>query len=319
MVSKKIRRLVYELSQNSRIKTKDLGKKIKTSQQSASYLISSLKSRKVILGYNTIIDPAKFGFISILVYYNFEDFSARNINEIISFLKNNDSVVNIKQLSQGYDLACVFCVPNLSNFNKINRDFLQNFKKKVFVAEIFPIMVKHMYPKSYLVLRRCSDEMIICGDRDVAEMSEREKRIAGLLHKNASLKILDIAKKLKLNPKTITKLKKRLEDKRIIRGYSIIWNYKSLGINRKQILIDSKDLSLKDDRKLLDFAKAHPNITSFTRLIGGHDLLIEAEGENLTQRDVLKELRSEFEIKRFRVLEEDVILKDKFIPSMVFN
>ena len=92
-----------------------------------------------------------------------------------------------------------------------------------------------------------------------------------------------------------------------------------MGINRKQILIDSKDLSLKDDRKLLDFAKAHPNITSFTRLIGKYDLLIEAEGENLTQRDVLKELRSEFEIKRFRVLEEDVILKDKFIPSMVFN
>ncbi|MBU2497160.1 MAG: Lrp/AsnC family transcriptional regulator [Nanoarchaeota archaeon] len=314
MPSKKTRKLIYELSQNSRIRTKDLGKKIGASQQSASYLIASLKQKKIILEHNVRIDPSKLGLINILIYYNFTDFSAKNIHEIISFLKNEDSVVNIEQLSQGYDLSCVFCVPNLSNFNKMNKDFLHKFKNKIYAAEIFPIIVKHLYSKNYLWPHRQAEELIVGGDRDIINMSENEKKIIRMLQENPTIKILDMAKKLKLNPKTITKLKANLEKNKIIRGYSTLWDYKLLKIIRKQILVNSEELDLNEDKKLLEFAKNHPNVTALSRLIGKYDLLFEVEGESISNRDVLKELRSEFGIKDFEVVGGGTILKAKYVP-----
>lgn len=318
-MNKKLRKLVFELTQNSRIRTKDLGKKINTSQQSASYLIASMKDRGTILNYSTIIDPAKLGFISILIYYNFTEFSVRNIHEIIAFLKKNDAVTNIEQLGQGYDLACTFCVPNLSSFNKSNREFLQRFRNRIFVAEMFPTVVKHFYPKNYLQMQKYPHEIIICGDRDVVQMTENEKKVVNLLRNTATLTILEMSRKLKLNPKTIAKIKKKLEKRKIIRGYSTLWDYKALDIDREHILIDARELSLKDDKRLLDFTKTHPNIVALTRLIGRYDLLIEVEGENITKKDVLRELRSEFEIKKSRVLQEGIIIKEKHVPSIALE
>ena len=51
----KIKKFLYELSQNSRVKTKELGKKLKISQQSASYLIQSWQKKKTIINYTTIV------------------------------------------------------------------------------------------------------------------------------------------------------------------------------------------------------------------------------------------------------------------------
>ena len=146
----KLKRFVYELSQNCRTKTKELGKKLKISQQSASYLIQSWRQKKKILGHTTIIDPAKFGLLQVLVYLNYSDFDNKKIKEVISYLKENDYVVRIENLKQGYDLAVVFCVHNLSLYNKLVWVFLQRFKKMVLLAETYPIVVEHIYPKKYL-------------------------------------------------------------------------------------------------------------------------------------------------------------------------
>jgi DNA-binding Lrp family transcriptional regulator len=319
MISKKNGNFVYELSSNSRIKTKELGQKLKISQQSASYLVSSLKQKKTIIDNTLILDPAKFGFITILVYYNFADFSSKSINEIISYLKQNDDIVNVEMLNQGYDLACTFCVPNLSHFNKTNRDFLQSFRRRIFALDIFPIVVKHIYPKNYLTSRKNISEKIICGDRDVISITENEKKVLEILYDDPTSKIIKIIGKTKMNPKTVIKIKSKLEKGKIIRGYSTNWDYEKLKIHRRQILFSSEDLSLKDDLKLLEFAKVHPFVVGLTKLIGRYDILVEVEGENLSNKDVLKELRSEFDIKRYKVIPSSVIVKDKYIPKSSFE
>jgi DNA-binding Lrp family transcriptional regulator len=309
---------MYEYSQNSRIKTKELGKRLKISQQSASYLIHSLKKKKkIIVDHTTIIDPSKLGFISILVYYNFADFTATP--EIISFLRQSDDVVSLEHLEQGYDLAAIFCVPNLSYFNKAHRDILQTFRGRVVVADIFPLVVKHLYPKNYLVPRKPPSEFVICGDRDVMQFSENERKVLGFLYAHPTGKIVEMAKKLNLNPKTIINVKNKLEKNEVIRGYSAVWNYQKLGISRRFILFNSEILTLKDDRRLLEFCYVHPYITSMTRLIGRYDIIVKVEGENLSGKDILRELRLEFGIKDYQVIPGGTILKERYVPGTAIS
>ena len=67
----KIKKLLFECTKNSRITTKELGKRIEASQQSASYLLNTLKRKKIIESPSTIVDAVKFGFINVIVGINF--------------------------------------------------------------------------------------------------------------------------------------------------------------------------------------------------------------------------------------------------------
>ena len=314
----KIRKFVYELSQNSRLKTKDLGKKLKISQQSASYLIQSWLKKRTILNYGTIIDPAKFGLLQVLVYLNYTDFNHKKIKEVINYLKENDYVVQIEDLKQGYDLAVVFCVPNLSLYNKLVWVFLQKFKKTVLLAETYPIVVKHIYTRKYLSNYRKYSEVIISGDRDVYNINGNEKNILRLLADDPAISIVQLHKKTGLNPKTIIRLKKKLESNKVIRNYSTNFNLDRFGIEKKHLLISSASMKLIDDKRILQFALTHPNIVSLTRIIGNYDILIEFEDDTM-KNNVLKDLRTNFSISKYRIIEGGNLIKDKYIPPQVLE
>lgn len=315
----KLKKLVYELSEDARVKTKLLGKKLKISQQAASYWLQSLQKKKVILSYNPVIDPAKFGLVQVHVYFNYTSFDSKKIKEIIAFLKAEDNVTLLEELEHGFDLAAVYCVTNLSLYNKLVRAFLQQFRGAVFLAKAYPVIVRHIYTRKYLAPRKLASEIIVSGDRDVADITENEKKVLALLWENAGMSVIDIHKKSKLNPKTIANLKKRLEESRVIRGYSTNFNLDSIGIQKKHLLLSSKSLSLADDKRLLDFAMAHPNIVEVTRFIGDYDLLIEFEEESNKRRDVLQDLRTEFPFQNFKIVSSKGILKQKYVPHYVLD
>jgi Lrp/AsnC family transcriptional regulator, leucine-responsive regulatory protein len=310
---------MYEYSKNSHVGTSMLGTKLKISQQSASYLIGSYKRKRIIQQHTIIIDPARLGYMSLIVYYNFTDFNTSVIQEVISSLQTKDDVIGIQRLEQGYDLACIYCVPNLSHFNKSNRDFLQKFQKTIFTAGILPIVVSHLYPKNYLVAQKQPTEIIIRGDRDVIDMSVRKKKLLNHLYDNPLSTVLDASRKLNLDPKTIVKLKFLLEKTKVIRGFSAILDYSKLGISRRYILLRSNDFTFQKDKQFVEFCKVHPHIVGLTRLIGHYDLLADVEGENLSRKDVLKEIRVEFGVKEYQVLPVSNILKQKYVPRAALD
>lgn len=314
----KIKKFIYELSQNARIRTKELGKKLKISQQSASYLWQSFQEKKKIRGYSAVIDPAKFGLLQVLVYLNYSDFDNKKIKEVVNFLKEDDNVVLIEDLKQGYDLAVVFCVPNLSLYNKKLRDFLQKFRNVVSLAETYPIIVKHMHLRKYLSLSKEDFEIIISGDRDIIEINDNEKKVLSCLYEKPTESVIEIHKKSKLNPKTITRVKKVLEENKIIRGYTTNFNLSLIGIRRKHLLISSRDLSLADDTRILRFCLTHSNVVSLIRLIGSYDILIEIE-EETAKKDFLKDIRVNFPIHDYKMIECGEIIKNTYIPRSSFD
>ncbi len=310
----KLKGVLYELSSHARIPTKELGKRLKISQQSASYLMRNLQQKGIIQDHSTIIDPAKLGYITVLVYFNYIDLTPKTIEDTITSLKQTDAVVSLAELAQGYDLMALFCVPNLSSFNKIKRDFLQNYHGKISVAETHPVIVRHLYPRKYLATKKPSQEYVISGDREVVAISAMEKQVLFSLWEHPVHSIIDIHLQTKLNPKTIVKIKKRLEEQKVIRGYTTLFDFPQVGIGRQLIQLNSEHLSVEEDRKLLHVAFTHPQIISMTRVIGNFDLLVETEGSEQERSAVLKGLRREFSFHKYKVIDVGRMVKDKFVP-----
>jgi len=168
-MKEKIKKLLFEYSRNSRITTKELGRLIRTSQQSASYLKKQLFSKKTIQP-TTVVDAVKLSLINVLVGFNFLKPDYETKRELISELKETDSIIQIEEGREGIDLLVEYCVPNLSAFNKINIEIITKFEKRLRSVFVLPIIVNHEYPRNYLVRKFDSTDLVLSGDRTLRKL-----------------------------------------------------------------------------------------------------------------------------------------------------
>ena len=272
-MNKKSRKLIAELVVNSRATSKELGKKLRTSQQSVNYLIHSLEKNKIIKRYITVFDNSKFGLINFIVLVRFK--SLEKENEILKYLKENENVIKIEKLSIGWDFLVIFSTSNISHFNKSLREFLIEFKVDRFV--VLPIIVKYDFRKTSSGIPN-----ILFGDREKIDLNKKEIEICKMLRDNGRSSYLKISKKTGLDPKTVVEIKKRLEKKGVIKGYSIIFNHSKLNIRRFILLIKLRDYSLEADKEFIEYCKMNKNVVSLFKCLGEWDVVLEIELENKT-------------------------------------
>lgn len=308
----KIKKLLFEYSKNSRITTRELGKLINTSQQSASYLLNSLKKRKLIEGSVTIIDPVKLGFVNVIVGFNFLDYHL--IKEIIDELKQIPEITSVEEGNEGLDLLVEYTTSNLSAFNKIHSELIYKFYKKLRTAFVFPIIVSHGYNKNYLSNKFDNSDIILYGDRSLRELSKNEQKILDELVKYPDIKIVDISENLKIPVKSVVKLKKSLERKYIIKGYSSILNHKKLGIDRQIIFLRFSSEDIRDIDKFYDFTRNNRNIIRFIKIIGEYQLAIFVE--SLKDIEIIKDIRANFPIENYLIIKSERIHKRTYLPLL---
>lgn len=318
MLNYKTSKLLYLLSENCRITSKELSKTLKISQQSASYTVLNLLKKRKILKYQTLIDPAKFGLINTIVFFRYTNFDNTTIQQIKKYLKENQYITRIENVTQGADLMVEYCVPNLSLFNKQNREFLHEFTKSIRMSDIYVVIVKHIYNRKFLMRNPTPTEAILSGDRDLVNLSNHQIKVLEGLRNNPKESILQISKKVKLDPKTVIKIKKYLEKQRIIRKYSSVFNYNSLDINRKHVLIQLDYEKPNDIKKFIEYAKNHKNIISVIKTLGDYEMFITIERTD-PERSVMNDLRKEFKISDYKIIPSEGIIKKDYIPDIIFK
>ncbi len=308
----KIKKLLFEYTRNSRITTKELGKKIGTSQQSASYLLNILKKRKMIEDTSTIIDSIKFGFINVLVGVNLIKTDSETKKEILDELKEINSVTGIEECKEGVDFLIEYVSPNLSAFNKIHLGLIDKFSNKMKSVFVYPVIVVHEYYKNYLIRKFDSTDKILFGDRSFVEISNDESSILKELVKDPDMKLIDIAESTKVPIKSVINFKRELEKKNIIKGYTAILNNTKLGINREVILLKFLGEGIKEIDKFSDYTKNNKNIVKFLKLIGEYQIAIIVE--SLDEINVIREIRENFPIENYRIMKSERIHKKIYLP-----
>lgn len=209
-MKEKIKKLLYEYSRNSRITTKELGRKIRSSQQSASYLLNTLKKKKLVEPV-LIIDAIKLGYTNVIVGFNFLKSDFKTKKEIIDELKETSEIINIEEGKEGIDLLVEYCTPNLSAFNKIHTELIYKSFKTLRSTFVFPIIVTHKYERNYLSKKFGDRDLILLGDRIQKELPKKEEKVLNELLTKPNKKLVDIAESLRMPVKTVIKLKNYLK------------------------------------------------------------------------------------------------------------
>ncbi len=312
-MKEKIKKLLFESSRNSRITTKELGKKTRVSQQSASYLKNQLKKKKLIHS-STIVDGVKLGFINILVGFNFIQTDSITKKEIIEEFKKTDEIIGIEEGKEGVDLLIEYSTLNLSAFNKIHSEIISKFNKKLKTTFVLPVIVNHEYQKNYLSRKFDNTDLILSGDRILRELTKKELKILNELVKFPDKKLIEISDSLNIQIKSVMRIKRLLEKKFVIKGYSLFFDNLKLGIKRQAILLRFTSQEMKQIDKFYLFTKNNKNIIQFTKIIGEFQVLIIAE--SLKDLGIIKDIRANFPIEKYLIIKSEKIHKKQYLPNL---
>jgi DNA-binding Lrp family transcriptional regulator len=312
-MKEKIKKLLFEYSRNSRITTKELGKKIRTSQQSASYLKNQLISKKIIQP-TVIIDAVKLGLVNVLVGFNFLKPDYETKRELINELKQTGSIILIEEGKEGVDLLVEYSTPNLSAFNKINIEIVTKYEKKLRSVFVLPIIVSHEYPKNYLTRKLDHTDLVLSGDRVLRKLSKNESKVLMELTNDPRKSLIDLSESLKIHVKSVISLKRSLEKRFIIKGYGAILDNNKLNLNRQLIFLRFTPEAMKEIDKFHKFTQTNKNIIRFTKTIGEYQIMIIAE--SLKELDVIKDIRANFPIEKYFIVKSDKIHRKRYLPEV---
>ena len=119
-------------------------------------------------------------------------------------------------------------------------------------------------------------------------IDEIDKKIIEILEKNARTPFTKIAKLLNISESAVRKRVKKLEDRKIIKGYKAEINYKNIGYKIVWVGLDVKAENIVN---IIESLKNFDEIKNFYLSSGDHDIMIEfiyKEQEELN--DLIKKL-----------------------------
>lgn len=311
MMKKKLRNAIFEYTNNSRITTKELGKKINSSQQSASYLLKSLRDKGVIKGETTVVDTVKLGYTNTFIGFNYAKLDSQSQRDVLSELKDVRDVVGIEESTEGFDLLVEFSTRNLAALNKAYTDLMSKLDGKLNTFFIFPVITRCKYPRKYLKSVRNFDSRVLFDDEKPLKISDNDLMILKMLVKEPTKKLVTISEESGMNVKTVVKIKKYLEKKLVIHGYEAILDNRKLGISREILFLRFFGGGLDKIDKFIEFSRAHKNIIQVDRVIGSSHAIVVVEG--LEDFEIIKEIRSLFPIENYMIFKSSQIHRKSYL------
>ncbi len=312
-------RILQELSIQSRVKRKDIAKRLHISPQLVSYTISRLEERGLVKGYTANMDPARFDLITVFVILSYTNLAKEMTASVRAYLQDDDSVTYLESLSYGADLFVEYCVPNLSFFNKRLIKLKERFRDGVDILSVLPVIVKHQFSRDYLFPAQSRKvEHIYSGDREPVALSSPAQTVLSELWNNPKMSARDLATNAELNVRTVLRVLRKLLDEQIVRTYSVVPDYQKIGIYAALVFIHTKAMTPVQIQQLVTYASMTPEIVSATKVIGHYGLLIKIESLR-GYRNVLDSLREVVHFSNYYLYDIRDIIKCTYVPYSVLS
>lgn len=290
----KDKKLLEQKDLDSRQSNSQIAKKIHLSKDAVAYRIRNLEKKQIILGYYTLLNISKLGFITYKFMLTFQNTSAEIEKEIVDYLKKSQHVGWLVSCDSNYNLMAVTWVKNAIVFDKFFTDFLKRYSQYLKERDVIVISENHACRKSYLYDKK-SDETpdTYYGGEPEFGIRNKDLDLVKYLANNAKMPLYKIAEKFNLTAEAIAHKLKQLQKKNIIQAFRPIINTPLLGYQYYNVFFRLKNFD--NIKQIFRFFKSQPNIIYFVKYLGSYDIGIDLEVKDAEElRNVLKQIKERF-------------------------
>jgi len=290
-IDEKDRKILYELSRNSRQPIQVIARHVHLSRDGTAYRIQRLEQSGVLQGYKTLVDVAKFGYNS---YHLFMRLHEPLRQEVIQKLIAHHHIRAILKFSGVYDWELAVIAKSFDEFMKVRREILTFLNGKVQDMSAIMItapIVARTFPLRFFPHQK--DERVR-SDTEYS-LDRKDTKILEIIANKANSSLLEIAAKTGGSADTVAYRLKRLRASGIIQKHMIGVNYDLLNQSMYAVLFSTKEQSAKDAAYIREVLSIDPDVLWAVQVFGSWNYLVYLCVQNTHQyQEALDRLRDQF-------------------------
>lgn len=307
------KKLLFLLDQDARARLTELAGKLRLSREAVNYRIRKMEKNGTLRGFVTKLNPRKLGLINFEVFLKLNNLNATSHSKLIEELRKYGFITWMASLGGGFDLMIEITAPSPAEFDVAFSTLLDKYSKNISNYHISTRVFQYTYEKKYLWSEKITHNAghpARYSQETSIRLDALDKKILSAIATDARLPIIDLSRKIKEAPSTVSFRLRQLEQKGIIEGYMTFSRARDFGYNSFKALITVRNFSKDEERKLLLFSQAHPNIYYFTKTLGNWNFEMDVEvGSPQEYQQFLMDFRSKFgdlvqDIESFSIFEE---------------
>lgn len=285
-------RILAELDMDSRSSASSLSKRIKLPKETVAYRIRSLRSKGYIRSFLTNINGNALGYQYYLINMVFSRLDSNTERQMLEFLKKRKDCSNIRSTEGAYDLSFLSAHKNPVSMKRFLREFGDLFGDKLAEKKIHTIIRSHRLSQGFKKDKRAK-RISTSTDTEILDVDELDLSILKHMASDSRIKTMELAERLKKNPRTLAYRIKRMEKRGIILGYTLAIDMARHGYKTYQL-----DFVLKNHKKIasiIDYFDMNSNTVFVHELLGPYDLSVELYiKDNDDLRNLMKDFRDRF-------------------------
>ena len=313
------KRILFELDKNARIPDTKLAKLVRKSKESVRYRIKKLIDDEVILGFTTWIDPTKLGYRSAKIYLKLTNIPEKK-KEFIEFIKKDKRLFWLGIAEGAWNAGITFFVKTNQEFFDLKNQIFSKFKDLILTSKTASLVSVHFHDKTFLYETETKYDSMFAKPEN-HELDEISILILKSLFKNSRENIASIAHDNGTTVDIVRNRIKKLEEKQIIKRYTIAIDYEKIGYEFYKSFLYFKNLNNEDLDKLMNYCQSHPNIIHLVKQISPWDIELEIMCETYKEYNkIISDLTKEF-ANIINNVETAIMGEDYVFPSkkMIFE
>lgn len=292
----KDRKILFALDENAFQSLAQLAKTTSLSKQVIRYRMLELQQKGILRRCCVIVNTAKIGLSFFKFYLKYKGVDKALEKEMIEFFDSNNNVGLVDTCDGRYDMYVGIWAKDTHELYQTYKSLFKDYGK--FFEDITVSIVETAFnsKRGYLIGKYTSSEVpLFGGERLTIEIDELDKKILGLLSQDARMKLVDLAKALKITPNAVSYRIKQLKAKGIIQGARIVLDRNKFGYLTYKVLVKIDSFHELEVRRFIRFLTQHPNIIDIDLCMGEWNIEIDVEIENYQAfHELMIQLRTEF-------------------------
>lgn len=242
----KDRKILYELDNNARQSSSEIGKKTGLSKQVVAYRINKLIQSGVIQKLYAVYDTSKLGFTTCKVFLRLQNANVEKQREITEYIKNSQNVQFFIATDGMFGLVFNLLAGTASELYELIKELENRYGSYIAEKELIIMLFSSFFFRDYLIGKASKEirkPMYFGSKQEAVEIDEINKKILHYLGIDARMPATKIANKIGISPDSIALRIKKLERAQIIHNYVLLPNFSLLNQTSYKILFSLHNLT----------------------------------------------------------------------------
>lgn len=319
MLDLKDRKILYELSRNSRIPLLQLAKKVSLSKDAVRYRLDTLEKNSMLSKYITVLNLPCFGYRSHILFLEFKSLTPESEKQIHAFFVNYPYTIWVATTTGKWDMIIDFVSKDTIQFDVNLSSILNHLGDNLKHYELLETIKENYYHHAYLL---SSNNTQIENKVQMYEPDEFDYDLLHYLSQDSRKMSTELSKHIALSHDAISFRIKKLVKAGIIQQFSILVNFHQLDLEYYFLFLQFNKMTTQMHARITEFLESQRQVLFYGKTAGKFNYYVDLIVKNQKDfRDFIILLRNHFgediASKDMHVMFEQ--LKNNYFPTGVYQ